>query len=86
MPQTGIADAATIKLMQTPRCGVSDHKNHAYADQRWSHKALTYYYNNYTPDLTQAKVRELTDKAFKFWSDVTPLTFKEENGGDIVLA
>ena len=86
MPQTGIADTATIKLMQTPRCGVSDHKKHAYADRSWSKKALTYYYNNYTPDLPQSKVRELTEGAFKFWSDVTPLTFREEKGGDIVLA
>ncbi|XP_057297469.1 matrilysin-like [Hydractinia symbiolongicarpus] len=83
---TGVVDDETKKLMNTPRCGMADHQNNAFADKRWRSTALTYYYNNYTPDLDRNKVRELTKDAFKFWSDVTPLTFTEKSGGDIVIS
>lgn len=80
---TGIADDATIKLLNTPRCGVSDHKvGKKYVDAKWNRKDLSYHYDNYTPDLPQAKVRELTEKAFKYWSDVSPLTFTEKGLDD----
>ena len=75
--------------MSTPRCGLLDdgRNKNVFADQSWSKKALSYYFNNFTPDLSQSKVRELTTKALKFWSDVTPLEFTEQsNSGDIVIA
>jgi len=87
LPQTGVADAETLKLMQTPRCGLSDGSRHlAYADTAWRKKALTYYFHNYTPDLSQSAIRSLTVRALKYWSDVTPLQFSERQGGDIVIA
>lgn len=72
--------------MSTPRCGRPDNDaNNAFADRAWYKKALTYYFNNYTPDLSQSQTRSLTEEAFKFWANVAPLHFTEKRGGDIVI-
>ena len=76
-----------MKLMATPRSGRPDNDaNNLFADTAWRKKALSYYYNNYTPDLSRSDVRSLTEKAFKFWADVAPLHFTEKTGGDIVVS
>lgn len=83
---TGKLDDATLKLVSTPRCGNKDRSSKENAIQaKWDHNDLTYYYNNFGNDLSESEVRRLTDMAFKFWSDVTPLTFTEKQKGDIVL-
>jgi len=72
--------------MSTPRCGRPDNDaNNLFADSAWRKKALGYYYNNYTPDLSKAQVRELTEQAFKFWANVAPLHFTEKSRSDIVI-
>jgi len=72
--------------MSTPRCGRPDNDaNNLFADSAWGKKALGYYYNNYTPDLSKAQVRELTEQAFKFWANVAPLHFTEKSRSDIVI-
>lgn len=87
LPETGIADEATVKLMTKPRCGRPDNDaNNAYADRAWGKKQLSYYYNNYTPDLSEGQTRSLTEEAFKFWADKAPLHFSEKRGGDIVIS
>ena len=87
LPVTGVADKATVKLMSTPRCGRPDNDaNNQFADSAWGKKALSYYFNNYTPDLSQSQTRQLTEEAFKFWADAAPLHFTEKSRGDIVIA
>ena len=86
LPETGIADEATVRLMSTPRCGRPDNDaNNLFADTAWRKKALGYYFNNYTPDLSQQQVRQLTEEAFKFWANAAPLHFSEKRGSDIVI-
>lgn len=44
--------------------------------------------NNYTPDLPRADVDRAIKKAFKVWSDVTPLNFTRLRSGtaDIMIS
>lgn len=37
---------------------------------------------NYTPDLPRAQVDNAIEKAFKVWSDVSPLTFTKVSEGE----
>ncbi|XP_057301938.1 matrix metalloproteinase-9-like [Hydractinia symbiolongicarpus] len=84
---TGVADEATTKFMKTPRCGRPDFKSNAFADSKWQKTDLTYYFHNYSPDMSQYDQENLMAKAFKFWSDVTPLRFTKTYGsGDIVIS
>ncbi|KAM4796114.1 matrix metalloproteinase-18-like [Rhinophrynus dorsalis] len=74
---TGKLDKGTIKMMQKPRCGVPDagQFNTFPGTPVWKKKTLTYRILNYTPDMAKADVDWAIQKAFKVWSDVTPLTF-----------
>lgn len=73
--------------MKTPRCGRPDFKSNAFSDSKWQKADLTYYFHNYSPDMSQYDQESLMAKAFKFWSDVTPLKFTKTSGsGDIVIS
>ncbi|KAH0625170.1 hypothetical protein JD844_033350 [Phrynosoma platyrhinos] len=72
---TGKMDKETINVMKQPRCGVQDVSEKRSGIAKWSKNVLTYRINNYTPDMQPAKVRAAIAKAFKVWSDVTPLQF-----------
>ncbi|XP_038056479.1 matrix metalloproteinase-14-like [Patiria miniata] len=49
---------------------------------RWYKQELTYYFDNFTPDLSRTQVRDAIERAFKTWSDVTPLRFREIQSGN----
>ncbi|OCT96145.1 matrix metalloproteinase-18-like [Xenopus laevis] len=74
---TGTLDPKTVEVMQKPRCGVYDVGQYSTIPKSstWQKKDLTYRILNFTPDLPQADVETAMQKAFKVWSDVTPLTF-----------
>uniref|UniRef100_A0A8B9LC67 Peptidase metallopeptidase domain-containing protein n=1 Tax=Astyanax mexicanus TaxID=7994 RepID=A0A8B9LC67_ASTMX len=87
---TGTLDNETLEVMKKPRCGVPDVASYAAApvDYKWPTNKLTYRIENYTPDMSQAEVDNSIVRAFKVWSDVTPLKFTRIYSGvaDIMIS
>ncbi|XP_020667511.3 stromelysin-1 [Pogona vitticeps] len=79
---TGKLDTDTLDAMKRPRCGVPDVEeyNTFPGSPKWEKKDLTYSIQNYTPDMNPADVDHAIERAWKLWSDVTPLTFKRVYG------
>ncbi|KAK1898809.1 Matrix metalloproteinase-19 [Dissostichus eleginoides] len=80
---SGRVDAATLRMMRKPRCGEEDSfRFHRYRVLgHWRKKMLTYRILNFTPDLGQGKTRQAISAAFRYWSDVSPLKFRETQTG-----
>ncbi|XP_040195249.1 collagenase 3-like [Rana temporaria] len=63
----GVPDVAGYKIIQT--------------NLKWSSTIISYQIFNYTPDLPPAEVDKAIQKAFRVWSEVTPLQFiRLQNG------
>ncbi|XP_033978392.1 matrix metalloproteinase-19-like [Trematomus bernacchii] len=80
---SGRVDAATLRMMRKPRCGEEDSfRFHRYRVLgHWRKKMLTYRILNFTPHLGQGKTRQAISAAFRYWSDVSPLKFRETQTG-----
>jgi len=95
LPRTGVLDARTIEMMNTPRCGVKDFigagsgakrkKRYALQGSRWKVKELTYRISKYptTQRLSKQEVDKEIEKALKVWSEVTDLTFEQRRSGKV---
>ncbi|KAL1020821.1 hypothetical protein UPYG_G00005160 [Umbra pygmaea] len=77
LEETGRLDKATITAMKAPRCGVPDVSSYRTfaGDRKWDHTDITYRVLNYSPDMEESLIDDAFARAFKVWSDVTPLTF-----------
>ena len=93
---SGAVDAATLKLMQQPRCGFPDQPvgNDAATvgefvaqGSRWASNTISYRFTNSTPDLSVNDQRAAIRGALGRWAAVTPLTFVENaTGGDMLIS
>jgi hypothetical protein len=52
---------------------------------KWPRRNLTYGFQNFTADLTEAQVRNAIRAAFRLWSQASPLSFTEAASPDIVI-
>nr|XP_042698460.1 matrix metalloproteinase-9 isoform X3 [Chrysemys picta bellii] len=84
LEETGELDASTMEAMRAPRCGVPDVGSFLTfeGDLKWDHNDLTYRVINYSPDLDASVIDDAFARAFKVWSDVTPLTFTRLQSGE----
>ncbi|KAG9333359.1 hypothetical protein JZ751_012768 [Albula glossodonta] len=86
---TGKLDKKTLDVMKAPRCGVSDigRYGHFHGKPKWKKTTITYRITQYTPDLSRSAVDATIAKAFKLYSDVTPLNFQQITSGtaDIMI-
>ncbi|KAK5864230.1 hypothetical protein PBY51_001190 [Eleginops maclovinus] len=82
---SGRVDAATVRMMSRARCGEEDSFSDRFHRYRvlghWRKKMLTYRIYNFTPDLGQGKTRLAIQTAFRYWSAVSPLRFRELQRG-----
>ncbi|XP_062976036.1 matrix metalloproteinase-19 [Elgaria multicarinata webbii] len=81
LPDTGHVGAETLSQMRQPRCGVEDPFNEKTLKYlllgNWHKKHLTYRIYNHAEDMGVTATRRAIQAAFKYWSDVTQLTFRE---------
>lgn len=81
LPATGTIDQETITEMERPRCGFPDvSRSTGLAEfsvqgNRWPNRSITYRFDNFTGDLSQAVIALAIRRALEKWSRVTPLIF-----------
>jgi acylphosphatase len=92
LPVTGAVDEATLALMGRPRCGFPDQPvvggdgvaPFVAQGNRWNSNQVSYHFDSFSPDLSQADQRAALRGAFDRWASVTPLNFTEHPAtGDI---
>ncbi|XP_066499355.1 uncharacterized protein [Hoplias malabaricus] len=90
LEETGMLDKPTISAMKQPRCAVPDIRNYQTfeGDLKWDSNDITYRILNYSPDMEASLIDDAFARAFKVWSDVTPLTFTRlyEGTADIMIS
>nr|XP_033770880.1 matrix metalloproteinase-9 [Geotrypetes seraphini] len=84
LQETGELDSNTLEAMKTPRCGVPDigYFQTFEGDLKWDHNDITYRVLNYSPDMDEELIDDAFARAFKVWSDVSPLTFTRLYSGE----
>uniref|UniRef100_G3TJL8 Matrix metalloproteinase-19 n=1 Tax=Loxodonta africana TaxID=9785 RepID=G3TJL8_LOXAF len=85
LPVSGQLDDATRARMRQPRCGLEDPFNQKTLKYlllgRWRKKHLTFRILNLPSTLPTHVARAAMLKAFQYWKNVAPLTFREVQAG-----
>ncbi|XP_052340888.1 72 kDa type IV collagenase-like [Oncorhynchus keta] len=84
LQETGEIDPKTVEIMKKPRCGVPDvaQYNFFHRKPKWQQNAITYRILGHSPDLDEETIDDAFLRAFKVWSDVTPLKFTRLMDGE----
>jgi len=87
IPVTGKIDAATIKLINTDRCGLKDSSNSVIGRFNlqgtiWKKRDLTYRVLNFTRGISSYTQRRIFRKAFYLWQSSSDLRIREVYSGD----
>lgn len=85
---TGILDEPTLRMMQTPRCGVPDSAAFVLEGRKWGHTNLTYKFGELSSDLSATDIRDAIREAFDLWEGASVLRFREVAAGqpaDIII-
>lgn len=97
--KSGIYDEATEALMNKPRCSFgrtdvaslvslktrSSIASFVKFNSKWDHRNITYRFENFTPTMTPAKVRQAIQLGLGGWAAITPLSFTEVTTGEDIL-
>ncbi|XP_035289553.1 collagenase 3 [Anguilla anguilla] len=86
LEETGELTPCTLNAMRKPRCGLSDVVT--FEDTvKWKNKRLTYSITN-SPAVRYSRVRRAVKKAWRLWSNFTPLRFLQRQGeeADIIIS
>lgn len=89
LEENGRLDEPTLRMMQTPRCGVPDSAAFVLDGRRWDHTNLTYKFAQPSAVLSGAAVRAAVREAFGLWEGESVLRFQEVGAGqpaDIVIS
>lgn len=102
LPETGTLDQATMTKMRAPRCGFPDKSNNRstqlFSDwpqaqnfltlgTRWGKDTVTWKPLKLSRQLPERDQWQALERAFKYWSDITPLKFQYSAGeADIDVA
>ena len=81
---TGKLDIATQNEMLKPRCGDPDDANGPQSFRtrtKWGKTSLTYRFFEKSQDVAETDMKATFVRAFKLWSDVSPLRFTEVTSG-----
>ncbi|XP_066555676.1 neutrophil collagenase [Amia ocellicauda] len=87
LPENGHLTEDTLATMRRPRCGLSDAETFG-SYMKWRNTNLTYRIENYTSALTPPQVRRVFRRAWRLWTDVTPLRFcrKAKREADVMIS
>jgi hypothetical protein len=97
--KTEIYDEATEALMKKPRCGFGRSNvdslvvlktrpsvaSFVESKSKWDHPNITYRFENFTPTMTPARLRQAIQLSLGGWAAITPLTFTEVTSGEVIL-
>ncbi|XP_067667987.1 matrix metalloproteinase-19-like [Haliotis asinina] len=88
LPVTGMMDSKTYEQMHKPRCGFKDilpegvnqPQSYTHLGGKWPKDEITWKTVAWTNQMGQSVQKRAMENAFKYWQEVTPLTFKYTDG------